>query len=124
MNERGMLHFDLNQHNVLTDGERLYAADFGLTLCADFDLSPAERAFFETHRLYDRCYVDWAFVEGLIPEAGPPPVLAPALSARVESCAPVAAILRDFLNALRENKTAPYPVSELEAAIAAQPNVD
>jgi hypothetical protein len=124
MNERGMLHFDLNQYNVLTDGERAYAADFGLTLCADFDLSPAERAFFKTHQLYDRCYVDWAFIEWLAPEAEPPPVLTPALSARVESCAPVAAILRDFLNALRVSKTAPYPASELKAAIAAQPNID
>ena len=123
MNERGMLHFDLHRENVLTDGERVYAADFGLTLCTDFDLSPAERDFFETHRLYDRCYVDWAFVEWLA-SAKPPPVRTPTLSARVERCAPVANILRDFLGALRQSKTAPYPASELEAAIAAQPEVD
>jgi hypothetical protein len=54
MNDRGMHHFDLHRHNVLTDGESIYVADFGLALCADFDLSPTERAFFETHRLYDR----------------------------------------------------------------------
>ena len=123
MNERGMLHFDLNQHNVLTDGERVYVADFGLTLCADFDLSPVERAFFETHRLYDRCYVNWAFVEWLAPKSEAP-VLTPALSALVDRCAPVANILGNFLNTLgKESKTAPYPVTEFEAAFAAQSNV-
>jgi hypothetical protein len=124
MNDRGMLHFDLHRHNVLTDGERVYVADFGLSLCADFDLSPTERDFFETHRLYDRCYVNWAFIEWLTPEGEPPLVLTPALSALVERCAPVANILWNFLGALRESKTAPYPVSELEAAFAAQSNVD
>jgi len=121
MNERGMLHFDLNAYNLLTDGERLYAADFGLALCVDFDLSPAERAFFETHRLYDRCYVDWALVEWLAPKPEPPPVLTPALSAIVDHCAPVADIFGKFLDALsKDSKTTPYPASELEAALAAQ----
>jgi hypothetical protein len=120
INERGMLHFDLHQHNVLTDGERLYVGDFGLAVCADFDLSPAERAFFDLHRLYDRCYVARAAVEWLAPEADPP-LLTPALSALVERCAPVAGILQSFFKALRdESKTAPYPATELEAALAAQ----
>jgi hypothetical protein len=120
MNDRGMLHFDLHRHNVLTDGEQVYVADFGLALCADFDLSPAERAFFETHRLYDRGYVDWAFVEWLAPETEPP-VLTSALSARVDRCAPVATLLGTFLDTLRASKTAPYPAPELAAAFAAQP---
>jgi len=123
MNDRGMVHFDLHAHNLLTDGEQVYAADFGLAQCADFDLSLAERAFFETHRLYDRCYVDWAFVEWLAPKAEPA-VLTPALSALVDHCAPVANIFGNFLNTLIEgSKTTPYPVSELEAAAAAQSNV-
>jgi hypothetical protein len=101
---------------VLTDGEQLYAADFGLALCADFELSPAERAFFETHRLYDRAYVDWALVEWLAPQADPPR-LTPALTAVVERCAPVATIMGAFIGALRESKTAPYPAAALEAAL-------
>ena len=122
MNERGMLHFDLNAFNMLTDGEQIYAADFGLALCADFDLSSAERAFFETHRLYDRCYVDWAFVEWLAPKADPP-VLTPALSARVDRCAPVANIFGNFLDRLSQgSKTTSYPAAELEAALAMQPD--
>ncbi|HEX4182949.1 MAG TPA: hypothetical protein VHY34_06810 [Caulobacteraceae bacterium] len=124
MNDRGMLHFDLNAYNVLTDGEQIYAADFGLAICADFDLSPAERAFFETHCLYDRCYVTWAFAEWLAPKAEPPPLLTPALSALVDRCAPIANILGNFFDTLRnQGKTAPYPATELEAAFAAQSSV-
>jgi hypothetical protein len=123
MNARGMLHFDLNPSNVLTDGEQAYAADFGLTLCADFDLSPAERVFFETHHLYDRCYLDAAFVGWLAPKAAAP-VLTPALSALVDRCAPLADILGGFMRSLRrESKTTPYPAAELEAALAAQASV-
>lgn len=124
MNERGMLHFDLNASNVLTDGERVYVADFGLALCEDFDLSPAERAFFEAHQLYDRCYVNWAVVEWLAPEAEPRPVLTPALGALVDRCAPVANLFGNFLDALSKvSKTTPCPLTELEAALAAQSNV-
>jgi hypothetical protein len=120
MNDRGMLHFDLNGSNVLTDGELVYAADFGLALCADFDLSPAERAFFEAHRLYDRCYLDWAFVEWLAPEADPP-VLTPALHALVDRCAPVATIFGTLLNTLgKVSKRTPFPAAELTAAVAEQ----
>ncbi len=123
MNERGMLHFDLHQHNVLTDGQAVYVADFGLALCADFDLSPAERAFFEIHRLYDRGYVPWAVVEWLDPEEEPPQ-LTPALSALVDRYADVAGILRSFFKTLRdESKRAPYPAAELEAALSALSDV-
>lgn len=115
MNARGMLHFDLHAHNVLTDGEQVYAADFGLALCADFDLSPAERAFFETHRLYDRGYLDWNLVEWLAPKAR---AMTPALSKLVERCTPAANILGDFFSALTGvSKKAPYPAADLEAAI-------
>jgi len=123
MNARGMLHFDLNASNVLTDGEQMYAADFGLAICADFDLSPDERTFFETHRLYDRCYVNWAVVDWLAPKAEPP-VLTPTLSALVGRCAPVANIFGKFLDTLgKESKTAPYPAADLEMALAAQSSV-
>jgi hypothetical protein len=119
LNDRGMLHFDLNAYNVLTDGEQLYAADFGLALASDFDLSPAERTFFEAHRLYDRSYVDWAFIEWLTGTSDPP-TLTPTLSALEARCAPVAAIFGNFLRTLvNGSKTAPFPAAELEAARAA-----
>lgn len=49
----GMLHFDAHLQNHLTDGERFYLCDFGLALDGDFDLSAAERRFYELHQLYD-----------------------------------------------------------------------
>jgi hypothetical protein len=123
MNERGMLHFDLHRHNVLTDGEGLYVADFGLALCADFDLSPEERAFFETHRFYDRGYVRLAVCGWLAPEEDPPP-MTPVLSILVDRYAPVAGVFQAFFKALRfESKTTPYPGAELEAALAAESDV-
>ncbi len=122
MNERGLLHFDLHRHNVLTDGEDIYVADFGLALCADFELAEEERAFFERHRQFDRGYVEWAASEWLTPETGAPP-LTRGLSALVDATAPAAAILRTFFTALRdESKTASFPAAELEAALAAQPD--
>jgi streptomycin 6-kinase len=55
MNDRGMLHLDLHASNMLTGAEWLWAANCGLALRADFDLSRAERALFETDRPYGRC---------------------------------------------------------------------
>ncbi|MFF2503082.1 hypothetical protein ACFVTY_06840 [Streptomyces sp. NPDC058067] len=49
MNSRGLLHFDAHFQNILTDGRRLYFADFGLALSSRFDLSPSEAGFFERH---------------------------------------------------------------------------
>lgn len=121
MNARGMLHFDLHALNVLTDGERAYVADFGLALCADFDLSAPERAFFETHRLYDRGFVAWNFLEQLEPNESRPP-LTQALDALVERCSPVAKVIGGFIEKLgEESKATPYPAAELEAAFAEHP---
>lgn len=36
---RGLLHFDAHFANILTDGRRLYFADYGLALADDFELS-------------------------------------------------------------------------------------
>ncbi|MFJ1756387.1 protein kinase family protein [Kitasatospora sp. NPDC088134] len=48
------VHFDAHPGNLLTDGETLCFADFGLALRADFALTPEEREFLERHRDYDR----------------------------------------------------------------------
>lgn len=120
MNARGMLHFDLHAHNVMTDGDQLYVGDFGLAICAGFDLSPAERGFFESHRLYDRAFADMAFLKWLEPAEA---ALPPAASALVELCRPVADLLWSFLTALREDKTLPFPAREIENALAEQAGV-
>jgi hypothetical protein len=119
MNERGMLHFDLHRANLLTDGAQIYVADYGLALCADFDLAPAEREFFEAHRLYDRGYVDWAFRDWLR-LAEPPLVMTPAIEARLESAAPVADVFARFINSLNTvSKETPFPTAEMESVRAA-----
>jgi len=56
MNERGLLHFDAHFENLLTDGERLYFADYGLAVSDRFDLAASEAAFFAEHQDYDRRY--------------------------------------------------------------------
>jgi hypothetical protein len=117
MNAHGMLHFDLNWSNLMTDGEQLYAADFGLTLCDDFELSAAERAFYDLHRLYDRAYIDWAFAAWLEPKGGKR-AMTPALRALVDHAAPVSSLFGGFLQALAEtSKLTPYPAAALQTAL-------
>ena len=50
MNSCGLLHFDTHFNNVLTDGQCLYFADFGLAMHSRFDLSGVEARFFTSHR--------------------------------------------------------------------------
>jgi serine/threonine protein kinase len=124
MNDRGMVHFDLNPSNILTDGRDVFAADFGLALCADFDLSPNERVFLQNHRLYDRCYVDWAFVNWIGPEADKSSALSPNLRRVIDGCAPVADVFGGFFETLsKTSKSTPYPAVELEAVLAAKAKV-
>ncbi len=56
MNSRGLLHFDVHFENILTDGQRLFFADYGLAISSRFDLSQEEAEFFGRHQTYDRCY--------------------------------------------------------------------
>ncbi|WP_051799158.1 protein kinase family protein [Catenuloplanes japonicus] len=66
MAAHGLIHFDAHFHNVLTDGERVYLADFGLALHDGFALSPEERAFHREHRDYDRIYTASHLVHWLL----------------------------------------------------------
>src|SRR6185312_6894694 len=108
LNARGMQHFDLHSENVLTDGRQLYIADFGLANSSAFELSAAERAFFDRHQDYDRAYVAGALAR--LYEAVRPPTSA-SLDARIERHRPLASIQNEFLRALREDnsKQTPFP---------------
>ncbi|WP_371539388.1 serine/threonine-protein kinase [Streptomyces sp. NBC_00466] len=132
MNDRGLLHFDAHFENILTDGRRLYFADYGLALSSRFDLSPHEADFFERHRTYDRAYtlsylVNWlisgvygyeragrealirACAEGERPPAGPSEA-----AAVVTRHAPLAAVVTDFYGRLQdESREIPYPLEEI-----------
>ena len=54
MMSKEMIHFDTHGRNILTDGERLYFADFGLATSLDFELSIEEIEFFNKNIGYDR----------------------------------------------------------------------
>lgn len=56
MNDRGLQHFDAHFENLLTDGERLYFADYGLAISDRFDLAESEAAFLARHQDYDYRY--------------------------------------------------------------------
>ncbi|MEU9187548.1 protein kinase family protein [Streptomyces sp. NPDC048484] len=133
MGSRGLLHFDTHFENILTDGERLYFADYGLALSARFELTREASDFFVRHHDYDRCYstsylVNWlvtalygygrddreaqvrAFADGERPTGIPA-----AAAAILTRDAPLTAVMADFFRQLRgESRKAPYPVGELQ----------
>ncbi|WP_077060019.1 hypothetical protein [Streptomyces sp. MP131-18] len=135
MNDRRLLHFDAHFENILTDGRRLYFADYGLAISSQFELSQGEADFFERHQTYDRCYtatylVNWlvtalfgyqredrdgryelvrAYAEGKRPTGIPEE--AAAILARH---APIAAVISDFnLKFQRRSRQTPYPLEEI-----------
>lgn len=132
MNARGLLHFDAHFENILTDGSRLYFADYGLAISSRFELTPDEADFFAEHSGYDRHYavthlVNWLAVElyGFGPEErrafvrscaqGVPPRGAPAAAATaLVRHAPVAAMMGDFYREFRrESRAATYPLEAI-----------
>jgi hypothetical protein len=136
MNGRGLLHFDAHFQNILTDGRRLYFADYGLAVSSRFDLSPAETGFFELHRTYDRCYtrswlVNWLITalygyrrderEALIracAEGAEPPDGPRAARAILSRHAPLAAVMTDFYGRIQdESRQTPYPSKALRRAL-------
>ncbi|MFD0225266.1 protein kinase family protein [Streptomyces hirsutus] len=132
MNSRGLLHFDVHFENILTDGRRLFFADYGLAVSSRFELLPEGAGFFDRHRTYDRCYsvsylVNWlvtalygyrrddreaqvrAYAQGERPTGIPEE--ATKILARH---APLTAVMADFFRAFeRESRETPYPLEEI-----------
>jgi hypothetical protein len=132
MNARGLLHFDAHFQNIMTDGRRLFFADYGLALSSRFDLSEHEVEFFDRHQTYDHCYslthlTIWlitalygyqrdersaflrACAQGELP-AGIPPEIATMISRH----APTAVVMTDFYREFQvESRQTPYPLEEL-----------
>lgn len=133
MNARGLLHFDAHFENILTDGKRLFFADFGLAIASRFELTPGEADFFDEHRSYDRYYtatylVNWltvalygygpeerkAFVRSCAQGVLPPGAIPAAVAAVLVRYAPVAAVVGDFHRQFqRESRAAPYPLEAI-----------
>lgn len=131
LHEHQLTHFDVHFGNILTDGQRLYLADYGLALSPRFQLAPDERDFHDRHRHYDRAYafsylVHWlvvdqygygrdereAFIracaEGKRPESIPQ-----AVAELITRYARLGATVGDFnLRFERESRLTPYPSAE------------
>lgn len=132
MNARGLLHFDAHFQNILTDGERLFFADYGLAISSRFDLSKEEVDFFADHQTYDRCYsvthlVIWlvtalygyrgeersAFVRACA-QGERPKGIPPQVAAILTHHAPLAAVMTDFYRKFQlESRQTPYPMEEI-----------
>jgi hypothetical protein len=146
MNTNGLLHFDAHFRNILTDGRRLYLADFGLATSPRFDLSTDEHDFVAQNMSHDACYamrdlLNWIVgnVVGIAtPATGGPverydyirrcaagarPTGAPEPVAElITRYAPVAAVRNDFYwNLFGTSRTTPYPAQEITQAMARIP---
>ncbi|GAA1405187.1 hypothetical protein GCM10009639_51900 [Kitasatospora putterlickiae] len=136
MRSRGLVHFDAHFDNLLTDGRRVYFADFGLALSADFELSPDERRFLTDHRAYDRDYTAAhllrhhllnryrgdtgasVFLERWLAGERPGGIPTEA-AALVDRHARTAVVLAGFQHRLlKESKRTPYPAAELDRVTA------
>lgn len=135
LDERQLLHLDAHFRNILTDGHRLYLADYGLSLSARFRLTPEERTFFDRHRDYDRAYstgylVHWlvadlyeyardereAFIRACA-DGGRPEGIPRAAADIISRYAQLATLVGDFNRRLeRESRLTPYPYKELRTA--------
>lgn len=51
--KKEIIHFDIHNGNVLTDGDTFYLTDYGLTLDRNFQLTKKEKEFFDNNSYYD-----------------------------------------------------------------------
>lgn len=131
INSHGMLHFDIGFRNILTDGKRLYLADFGLAISKEFNLSQAELKFFEEHSNYDRACAATRLINSLIIYLFGEEKLIEVLQEYAKGQevnkipnwinlviirdAPIAQIMNNFFQKLRnEKKETLYPQAEID----------
>lgn len=139
MNRHGLFHFDSHFANVLTDGDRIYFADFGLATSPSFDLDAVEGQFLEANSTYDLCNVLTRLVNQVVTSlcrvssrsernslvrgvaaGGPtPPWLDPAPGAVIARYAAVAAVINQFHERIYgHDRRTQYPATEAAAALA------
>lgn len=119
MSARRLVHFDAHFANILTDGQLLYFADFGLALSADFDLSATERDFLSNHLTYDRYYTAGHLLRyHLLPElmGGADSEVASEIAEIIERHSRSTVILDEFhRQLLTESKSTRFPSDEIGA---------
>ncbi|MEU6646068.1 hypothetical protein ABZ863_26455 [Saccharomonospora sp. NPDC046836] len=135
MESNGLLHFDAHFGNLLTDGTRLYVADFGLATSPRFELSAAEERFLEARSGHDVDYVLTRLVNWLVNRvcgaddrdgiiercargvAVDAPAAPAAVAELIRRHAPVAAAMNRFYRILHSvRRTEPYPAEDLRRA--------
>ncbi|WP_067177855.1 serine/threonine protein phosphatase [Microtetraspora niveoalba] len=144
MNDQGLMHFDAHFGNILTDGRRLYIADFGLATSPRFDLSAREAGFLDRNRTHDVGYALMVLVNWLVTDVcgvavprdgGPverneyiracadgadPAGVPPAVASVIRRYAPVAAAMNDFYwDLFGVSRATPYPGEKIERALGA-----
>lgn len=137
--DRQLLHFDAHFQNILTDGRRLYLADYGLAHSPGFHRTAPERDFFERHRSYDRAYttrylVIWlvtalyghrgperdAFIRRCADGEHPGGDIPGAAADLIMRYAQPTAVMDEFARRLQEeSRLTPYPDEALRAALRA-----
>jgi hypothetical protein len=129
---RGVLHMDAHFENILSDGDQIYLADYGLAMSRSFELSPAEEAFFATHETFDRCTAINSVVHALVTHYDARPdwrqtlrelvagaqTVPDAVRAYLVRRAPLALAVGEFYRRLLADLTTPYPAAEFEALLA------
>ena len=53
LQRRGIVHFDVDMFNVLTDGRNAYLGDYGLVMDSAFELDDSERQFLSANQHFD-----------------------------------------------------------------------
>jgi len=127
MKSKGFFHFDGHPMNILADEDGFYFSDFGLTTSRDFELSEGEREFLDQHRDYDTAFAMMllgreslrvcgiksnARISEMIrthAQGGKIPEVPNWVGAVLGRCSPAAALMEDFFEALKKNKSTPFP---------------
>jgi hypothetical protein len=135
MSAQGLVHFDAHFDNLLTDGQELYFADFGLALYRGFDLSAEEARFLSRHLCYDRVYAAGFLLRNHLPHAfrgesdhnrflrdwiagRRPDGVSPEIAAIIDRHAATTITMNDFYRRLRtQSKQTPFPTTEFEQAV-------
>ncbi|MFF7443255.1 protein kinase family protein [Streptomyces sp. NPDC008122] len=141
MSSRGLVHFDAHFANILTDGRRLYFADFGLALSSRFDLAANESDFLADHLTYDRCctashLLRYHLLDGVRGDTEPeaflhdwiagrrPGGIPPGITAIIDRHAGPAAVVDSFFRRLcTESKQTPFPAAEIERQLGADATI-